>query len=54
MSLVLSPPVEEFTWPVYDHVHQEQIFAGEMDGESGGNPCCAQEQVIVQAIPEFV
>ena len=20
------PPVEDFTWPVYDHVHQEQFF----------------------------
>ena len=24
------PPVEEFTGPVYDHVHQEQFAAGEM------------------------
>ena len=35
------PPVEEFTGPVYDQVHQEQFAAGEMPENIGGNPCCA-------------
>ena len=44
------PPVEEFTGPVYDHVHQEQFAAGEMSENMVEIPV-VQEQVIVQAIP---
>ena len=47
------PPVEEFTEPVDDHVHQEQIFAGEMTENIVEIPV-VQEEVIVQAIPEVV
>ena len=47
------PPVEEFTLPVYDHVHQEQFAAGEMSVNKVEIPV-VQEQVIVQAIPEVV
>ena len=35
------PPVEEFTVPVYDQVHQERFAAGELTEFSGGNPCCS-------------
>ena len=35
------PPVEEFTVPVYDQVHQDQFAAGEMMEFSDGNPCCS-------------
>ena len=51
--VVSLPPVEEFTGPVYDQVHQEQFAAGEMSENLVGIPF-VQEQVIVQAIPEVV
>ena len=44
------PPVEEFTEPVYNHVHQEQIVAGEMTQNIIENSA-VEEQVIVQKIP---
>ena len=47
------PPVEEFTGPVYDQVHQEQFAAGEMTENTVEIPV-VQEQVIVHAIPEVV
>ena len=47
------PPIEEFTGPVYDQVHQEQFTAGEMPENLVEIPV-VQEQVIVQAIPEVV
>ena len=40
------PPVEEFTEPVYDQVHQEQFAAGEMTENMVDIPV-VQEQVIV-------
>ena len=47
------PPIEEFTGPVYDQVHQVQFAAGEMPENMVEFPV-VQEQVIVQAIPEVV
>ena len=47
------PPIEEFTGPVYDQVHQVQFAAGEMPENIAEFPV-VQEQVIVQAIPEVV
>ena len=47
------PPAEEFTRPVYGHVHQEQFAAGEMSENMVEFPV-VQEQVIVQAIPVVV
>ena len=47
------PPVEEFTEPVYNPVHQEQIVAGEMTQNIIENSD-VQEQVIEQEIPEVV
>ena len=47
------PPVEEFSGPVYDQVHQEQFAAGEMSENMVEFPVVL-EQVIVQAIPEVV
>ena len=50
-QVVLSlPPFEEFTAPVYDQIHQEQIVAGEMTPNFVENPA-VQEQVIIQEIP---
>ena len=46
-------PVEEFTGPVHDHVHQEQFAVGEMSENMVEIPV-VQEQEIVQAIPEVV
>ena len=47
------PPAEEFTRPVYGHVHQEQFAAGETTENIAEIPV-VQEQVIVQAIPGVV
>ena len=47
------PPVDEFTRPVYNLVHQEQFSAGETT-ENIANIPVVQEQVLVQAIPRFV
>ena len=47
------PPFAEFTEPVYNQVHQEQIVAGEMTQNIIENPA-VQEQVIVQEIPPVV
>ena len=47
------PPVEEFTDPVYNEVHHEQIVAGEMTQDIIGNSA-VQEQVIVQEIHSIV
>ena len=44
------PPFEEFSAPVYNQVHQEQIVAGEMTLNIVENPV-VQEQVIVPEIP---
>ena len=49
--VVSLPPFEEFTAPVYNQVHQEQIVAGEVTLNIVGNPA-VQEQVIVQEIPQ--
>ena len=46
---VLLPPFEEFSAPVYNQVHQEQIVAGEMTLNIVANPA-VQVQVIVQEI----
>ena len=46
------PPVEEFTEPVYNQVHQEQSVAGEMTLNIVENPA-VQEQVIVQENSEL-
>ena len=43
------PPAEEFTRPVYGHVHQEQFAAGEMSEKMMEFPV-VQKQVFVQAI----
>ena len=45
--------MEEFTEPVYNQVHQEQIAAGETTENIAEIPV-VQEQVIVQEIPEVV
>ena len=47
------PPAEEFTRPVFGHVHQEQSAAGEMSENMMEFPV-VQEQVIVQAFPVVV
>ena len=47
------PPIEEFTGPVYNLLHQKQFAAGEMPENLVEIPV-VQEQVIVQAIPEVV
>ena len=44
-------PLEEFTEPVYDQFHQEQIAASEMTENIGEIPV-VQEQVIVRTRPE--
>ena len=36
------PPVEEFTGPVFDQVHQELVALSEMTENFSGNPCCAR------------
>ena len=46
------PPAEEFTRPVYGHVHQEQFSAGETTENIPDFPV-VQEQVLVQAIPRW-
>ena len=50
--VVSLPPFEEFTAPVCNQVHQEQIVAGEMTLNIVENPA-VQEQVIVQANSEL-
>ena len=52
-TTVTTDDLEEFTEPVYDHVHQEQIFAGETTENIVEIPV-VQEQVIAQALPEVV
>ena len=47
------PPVEEFSAPVYDQVHQEQIAACVMTENVKEIPV-VQEQVIVQEIPDVI
>ena len=49
--IVSLPPFEEFTAPVYNQVHQEQIVAAEMTLNIVENSA-VQEQVIVQEIPQ--
>ena len=44
------PPLEEFTGPVYNQVHQEQIAADETTDNVADIPV-EQDQVIVQEIP---
>ena len=44
------PPVEEFSLPVFDQVHQEQLAAGEITENIVESPV-VPELVIVQAIP---
>ena len=51
-TTTVTDDLEEFTEPVYDQVHQEQFAAGEMTENMVEIPV-VQEQVIVQAIPEF-
>ena len=48
--VVPLPPVEEFTEPVHNPVHQERIVAGEITHNIIGNSA-VQEQVIVQELP---
>ena len=36
------PPLEEFTEPVYNQVHQEQIAASETTGNVAEIPCYAR------------
>ena len=45
------PPVEEFTGPVYDQVHQELVASSEITENCVEIPV-VHEQVIVQDIPE--
>ena len=52
-TTVTTDDLEEFTEPVYDHVHQEQILAGEMT-ENIVEILVVQEQVIAQALPGVV
>ena len=47
------PPAEEFSRPVFGHVHQEQSAAGEMPENMVEFPD-VQEQVLVQAVPRVV
>ena len=47
------PPFEEFTEPVYNQVHQEQIVAGKVTQNIIENSA-VQEQVIVPEIPLVV
>ena len=49
--VVSLPPVEEFTVPVYDQVHQEQISASEMTENIAEVPV-VHEQMIVGLRPE--
>ena len=48
--LLSLPPFEEFSAPVYNQDHQEQIVAWEMTQNVVENPA-VQEQVIVHEIP---
>ena len=48
--IVSLPPYEEFSAPVYNQVHQEQIAAGETTGNIAEIPLC-KKQVLVQEIP---
>ena len=50
--VVLLPPLEEFTAPVYNQVHQEQMVAGEMTQNIIENSA-VQEQAIVREIPRL-
>ena len=45
------PPVEEFSGPVYDQVHQE-LFTASVSSENIVDFPVVQEQVIVQEIPD--
>ena len=49
--VVSLPPFEEFTEPVYNHVHQEQIVTGEITLNIVEHPA-VQEQLTVQEIPQ--
>ena len=51
--VVDSLPLEKFTEPVYNQVHQEQIAADKTTENMAEIPV-VQEQVIVQEIPEIV
>merc|ERR1712136_442617 len=51
--VVSLPPLEEFTKPVFNQIHQEQIAAGETTMSTAEIPV-VKEQVIVQEIPEVV
>ena len=51
MLLFPLPPAEEFSAPVYDQVHQEQIAASEMTVDFAEIPVM-HEQVIVGLRPE--
>ena len=50
-TTVTTDDLEEFTVPVYDQVHQEQIAAYEMTENIAEIPV-VQEQVILQEIPD--
>ena len=52
-AVVSVPPFQEFTEPVYNQVHQEQIATGEMTLSIVEYPA-VQEQAIVQEIPLYV
>ena len=51
--IVPLPPVEEFTEPVYNPVHQERIVAREFTHNIIGNST-VQEKVNVQELPPIV
>ena len=52
-TTVTTDDLEEFIEPVYDHVHQEQIFAGEITETIAEVPVVL-ELVIVQEIPDVI
>ena len=51
--VVSLPPLEEFTEPVYNQVHQKQIATSETTENIAEIPV-VHEQVIIQEIPEVV
>ena len=53
MLLIHFLPLEEFTEPVYNQVHQK-LFAASETTENIAEIPVVQEQVVVQAIPEVV
>ena len=53
MSLILFLPLEEFTEPVYNQVHQEQIAAVQTTENIAEIPV-VQEQVVIQEIPDVI